>query len=188
MPDPASTVTALQDFIAPLTSRCQEIYEWPAARFEVDTYLHAQLPPEPFITSVRAVVLRQTPAREVLLVQDPDGHHIMPGGRREAGETLHATVIREVLEETGWQVTLGPLLGFKYFNRLTPKPPEISYPHPCFVQLVYVAEAESYHPSQREQDGYELGATFVALDTLRRYQLTAGEELFLQAALQQRGQ
>lgn len=35
----------------------------------------------------------------------------VPGGRIEAGETDPEAVVREVREETGLQVTCGPLLG-----------------------------------------------------------------------------
>lgn len=187
MPDGATAFLDLQTLIAPLTSQCREIADWPLARFEVHTYLHHELPPEPVITSVRAVVLREREALEVLVVQDPDGYHILPGGRREQGETLHETVMREVVEETGWQSTINGLLGFNYYDRLTPKPSEISYPHPAFVQVVYLAEAVSYLPTGRVVDGYEIGAEFVAVATLERYHLTTGETIFLQTALQQRG-
>jgi 8-oxo-dGTP pyrophosphatase MutT (NUDIX family) len=170
----------LQTFIAPLTSQVAETYDWPAARFAVNTYLHHTPPPADFITSVRAVVLR---ANEVLVVQDPDGHHILPGGRREADESHAATAMREVLEETGWQVTVGPILGFKHFYYLTPQPPAIMAPYPAFAQLVYVARAVAYRPEAREQDGYELGAEFVPLAQITQGTITESEQLFLQAAL-----
>jgi 8-oxo-dGTP pyrophosphatase MutT (NUDIX family) len=35
----------------------------------------------------------------------------IPGGRIEAGESDAAAVVREVREETGLQVSCGPLLG-----------------------------------------------------------------------------
>lgn len=109
-----ATANPLQTFIAPLTTQATELYAWPAARFEVNTYLHATPPPAEFITSVRAVVLR---GNDVLVVRDPDGQHILPGGRRVAGESYAETVMREVLEETGWQVAVGALLGFKHFYK-----------------------------------------------------------------------
>lgn len=170
-------MSALRRFCAPLTSQVAETYDWPAVRFAVNSYLHGTPPPTEFITSVRAVVLRD---QAVFVVQDPDGYHIIPGGRREAGESFVETVVREVLEETGWQVTVGPLLGFKHFHYLTPPPPEVSAPYPDFVQLVYVAKAVFYRPEAREQDGYELGAQFVPLVQVA---VTVSEQLFLQAAL-----
>ncbi|MCE7987712.1 MAG: NUDIX domain-containing protein [Caldilinea sp. CFX5] len=171
---------ALQTFIAPLTSLGTEFYDWPAARFQVNTYLHPLPPPDEFITSVRAVVFRD---EAVLVVQDPDGRHILPGGRREADESYSETASREVLEETGWQVTIGPLLGFKHFYRLTPKPPHINAPDPAFAQLVYIAQAVTYHAEAREQGGYELGAEFVSLAQLAHVPLLESEQFFLQTAL-----
>lgn len=171
---------ALQTFIAPLTSLVTEVYDWPAARFRVNTYLHPTPPPAEFITSVRAVVLRDD---AVLVVQDPTSRHILPGGRREAGESYAETAIREVLEETGWQVTIGPLLGVKHFAYLTPKPPLINAPYPAFAQLVYVAQAVTYHPEGKEQNGYELGAEFVSLARIAHLSITESEQLLLQAAL-----
>ncbi|MEZ4676630.1 MAG: NUDIX hydrolase [Caldilineaceae bacterium] len=143
-----------------------------------------QLPPPECITSVRAIVLRQTTElrTEVLVVQDPERYHIIPGGRREAGETLAETAAREVLEETGWQVTIGELLGFVHFQRLTPQPPDVEFTGAEFVQLVYRATAKSYHGEGREVNGYELGATFVEIAQLDKYNITQGERLLLKAA------
>jgi len=178
---------ALAQFLAPLRSQLTEQVTWPAAQFEVNSYLYNQVPPVDFITSVRAIVLRGqgAQAREALVAQDPDGYHILPGGRREEGESLNGTIIRELLEETGWQVTIGALLGFKHFYRLTPALPEFRYTDPHFVQLVYVAMATAYQPQAIEDDGYELGAHFVKIDQLDQYNITAGEHLFLDVALMQ---
>ncbi len=171
---------ALQAFLAPLVGQVTEIYQWPLARFAVNTYLHTTPPPITCITSVRAVVLRDG---AVLVVRDPTSYHILPGGRREAGERLAETVTREVLEETGWQIELGPLLGFKHFQYLTSPPTEISVPQSDFAQLVYVATAVAYRPEAIEQDGYELGAEFVPLTQITQVALMENERLFLQAAL-----
>ena len=171
---------ALQAFLAPLVHRVTETYTWPLARFTVNTYLHDTPPPITSILSVRAVVLRN---QAVLVVRDPTSYHILPGGRREAGESLVETVVREVLEETGWQIALGPLLGFKHFHRLTPVPAEMPLSPADFAQLVYVATAVAYRPEAMEQDGYELGAEFVPLSAITQVALQENEQLFLQAAL-----
>lgn len=176
-------ISPLQDFIAPLQAEAPEYYEWPLANLQVHTYLCDDLPPDEFVTSVRALVIRDD---EVLRVQDPTGYHILPGGRREAGESYLETVVREVLEETGWQIDLGSLLGFKHFYRLTPKPAEISYPHPDFAQIIFVATPRRWQPEAREVGGYELGSEFVSLAQLEQTQLTASEHLLLRAALNKR--
>jgi ADP-ribose pyrophosphatase YjhB (NUDIX family) len=40
------------------------------------------------------------------------GEWSVPGGRVEPGETLHAAVVREVLEETGLEVVVDRFLGW----------------------------------------------------------------------------
>ncbi len=40
------------------------------------------------------------------------GEWSVPGGRVEAGESLHAAVVREVLEETGLEVVVDRFLGW----------------------------------------------------------------------------
>jgi mutator protein MutT len=53
---------------------------------------------------------------ELLLVRrgrGPEtGRWSVPGGRVEAGETIHDAVVREVAEETGLRVRCGELLGW----------------------------------------------------------------------------
>lgn len=180
---------ALKAFLAPLNPQWTEIANWPSARFAVKGYHCNQLPPLDFITSVRAVVLRPiTELRtEVLVVQDPQRYHIIPGGRREAGETLTATAIREVMEETGWQVTIGNLLGFLHFQRLTSLPPDPVLTDSEFVQLLYCAIANKYHAAGREKNGYEIGATFVEISRLDEFNITQEERLLLEAALRSIG-
>jgi ADP-ribose pyrophosphatase YjhB (NUDIX family) len=57
----------------------------------------------------------------VLVVRDPHEIHILPGGRRAHGETFEQTAVREVREETGWNVGDLHLLGVKHFHHLSPK-------------------------------------------------------------------
>ncbi len=121
----------------------------------------------------------------MLVIEDPDGYHITPGGRREAGETLVETARRELLEESGWQVAVHGLLGFMHFKRLTPAAAEAATLPAEFVQLIYGASAEQYCEDAKEAEGYELSAAFVAVERLHQYRLTAGEHLLLAAALAQ---
>ncbi len=60
--------------------------------------------------SSKAVVIRDG---RVLLTRNRAGEedfHLLPGGGQRFGETLHETLVREVLEETGYSVEPGRLL------------------------------------------------------------------------------
>jgi ADP-ribose pyrophosphatase YjhB (NUDIX family) len=59
--------------------------------------------------SVSAMVRR---GHEILLMRRSDnGHWGLPGGFVEIGESVSEAAQREVLEETGWSVELGSLIG-----------------------------------------------------------------------------
>lgn len=63
------------------------------------------------IVGVGAIIMRHG---EVLLVRRANpplqGEWSLPGGALEVGETLHHGLAREVLEETGLEVEVGPLI------------------------------------------------------------------------------
>ena len=62
--------------------------------------------------SVSAVVCRADAPREILLMRRSDNRHWgLPGGYVEPGESVTAAVAREVCEETGWSIDVGPLVG-----------------------------------------------------------------------------
>ncbi|OKI09447.1 NUDIX hydrolase [Streptomyces sp. CB02923] len=50
--------------------------------------------------------------------KDDHGKWMLPGGKVEHGEHPRATVIREFKEETGYDITVGPLLDFDAEHRL----------------------------------------------------------------------
>jgi ADP-ribose pyrophosphatase YjhB (NUDIX family) len=171
---------SLAEFLSTHIVRAEEAARWDAFRLHVTTYLSRDLPPADLITSARAVVLR---ADGVLVVRDPVGAHILPGGRRKAGETLEQAVRREVLEETGWTIDPPRLLGVKHFRHRSPKPAGYPYPYPDFVQVVYAAQAHRFDPNGREIGGYELGAEFQPTAEVQRLPLPPSERVFLAAAL-----
>jgi ADP-ribose pyrophosphatase YjhB (NUDIX family) len=174
-------MNAISQIVAALALQADEQVEWPPVRLRVRTYLTSTLPPLDLVSSVRALVRRDD---QILVVRDPVSVHILPGGRREPGETLRQTLEREVLEETGWTIRDARLIGLAHFQHLTPKPVDYRYPYPDFLHLVYVATADRYDAAQREADGYELEAGFQPLTTVAGLPISQGERALLRAAIQ----
>jgi 8-oxo-dGTP pyrophosphatase MutT (NUDIX family) len=160
--------------------------EWPGGvRLRIRGYVTDEMPPLAYVGSVRAVVLR---GDRVLVFRDKLGWaHLLPGGRREGDEPVEATLRREVLEETGWEIGEPRPLGFIHFRHLTPKPPGYAHPYPDFVQLVYAAEAERSTPDAPIVDEWVVESSMVPVDEARRMGIGHGEIVFLEEALRRRG-
>lgn len=109
----------------------------PQGRLRVRGYTAVVPVPDILVSAVRAVVFK---GPRVVVLSEADGtRHVMPGGRREAGESLEATVRRELLEECGWHV--GELQPFAFLHFHHPTPP----PDWCdVVNLIYLTKAASY--------------------------------------------
>ncbi len=178
-------VPDLAAFLARHMPLAEELAVWGAGTLplRITAYLGSESPPLPYITSVRGLIFRDD---ALLVLRNLDGAHIMPGGRREAGETLEETLRREVLEETGWTVRAPAMLGFMHLHHLSPRPPGQPYPHPDFAQVVYIAEAERYVPDARVPDDYEIDARFRPLSTVEAPELSPGEQVYLATALRRR--
>ena len=84
----------LAEFLSPLTPFTEEEVTWPTGTMRLACYLTDRTHPSSYVTSARAVV---TDGDRVLVVQDPGGRHIMPGGRLESNETPEDALQREVL-------------------------------------------------------------------------------------------
>jgi ADP-ribose pyrophosphatase YjhB (NUDIX family) len=156
---------------------------WP---LDVAAYLTEDCPPLAYVTSVRALVLK---GDALLAWEDEAGLHIMPGGRREPGEAPVETLRREVLEESGWTLRVGPLLGFLHFRHRGPEPSRAAaspyqYPYPDFLNLVYLAEAVAYDAATLLPNAYEQqAAQLQPWASLPLEQLDAGSRAFYAAAL-----
>ena len=62
--------------------------------------------------SVSAVVRRNEDSREILLMRRSDNRHWgLPGGYVEPGESVVVATAREVREETGYEISVGRLVG-----------------------------------------------------------------------------
>jgi len=146
-------------------------------------YFSQELPPLEYITSVRSIVFKE---ESVLVLGNRDGRHIVPGGRCEANETLEETLHREVREETGWAISVVGLLGFVHFHHLNPKPSGYVHPHPDFIQVVYVSEAQDFNPEHRLVGDYETEAGFHPLEEVRKLDISIYGRGYLEAAFEAR--
>jgi 8-oxo-dGTP pyrophosphatase MutT (NUDIX family) len=63
--------------------------------------------PNLFPVSVKGVAVQRG---RVLLLRNERNEWELPGGKLELGEAPPACVAREIAEEAGWQVTVGPIL------------------------------------------------------------------------------
>ena len=109
--------------------------------------------------TVAAIVARDG---KFLFVEEEVGSRTVlnqPAGHWEAGETLVEAVVREALEETGWEVEPTALLGV-YSHR----PPDLAYD---FLRFAFIAEARKHHAARKLDKGI-LRAVWLAPDELRR--------------------
>jgi 8-oxo-dGTP pyrophosphatase MutT (NUDIX family) len=146
---------ALDAYVATLTPAAER--EFVAhVRLRITSYVTDAVPPVEHVRSVRCVAFQ---GDNVLALRDPVGAHVLPGGRREPGETLRQTLERELLEETGWTIGAPRLIGVVRLRWLQERPPHLpdgSPYYPDFLWLIHTAEVETYRPEAfqpQEGDG-----------------------------------
>ena len=180
---------ALKRFLKGRTPLAEEEMDWPGGGLELVqtryTYAldEAASPPLDLVTSVRALL---THGPNIMVVRDPGGEHIVPGGRIDEGEGLLEALRRELLEETGWTARGEPaLIGLFHYHIHSSKPIDYRYPYPDFLQLIYGAEADSHFPDAIEVDGFELGAELRPMAVVQRLPLSLGEVALVQIVREQ---
>lgn len=154
-------------FLAPLTPSGSVEAAWgrQRTRLLVTSYVTTEIPPVALVTSVRAVVRRDD---KVVALRNPDGVHVMPGGRLEPDESFEQALRREVHEETGLTLVEPRYVGFLHFEHLTAKPDNYRYPYPDGFHAMYVAVARGVLRSG-DIDGWEEEAFLVSAEEARRY-------------------
>ena len=152
--------SALQRFLAERSPDFEQAIEFGggAHLLSLAVYLTKDIPPDSLVLSGRALVLRE---RDVLVVQNPGGEHVLPGGRREAGESPEDSAHREVLEEAGWTIRdLAPLAAL-HLHYETPEPTNVGrIIYPDFIWQVFRATPREHVPSGRLHDDWEQDAYF----------------------------
>ncbi len=121
------------------------------------SYLHDERPPGELITSVRAVVHMNG---SVVVLENADGRHFLPGGRLKASESYEEALTREVQEECGLKVIRMEFMGVVHLHHETPKPELYPYPYPDMFHLIYSAAAAGTLRSG-DTDGYEKSAVLM---------------------------
>jgi 8-oxo-dGTP pyrophosphatase MutT (NUDIX family) len=105
------------------------------------------------------VTRNQTPADP-----GPDWY-IFPGGGQNLGETLEATLVREVREETGIEVVPGPLLWVReLIVALRPDWPFDPGDH--VLEFMFAATHVADHGDAHQEDRYQVGVEWVGADDL----------------------
>jgi 8-oxo-dGTP pyrophosphatase MutT (NUDIX family) len=171
----------LAALLSGLTPAAQEVTAWGPLPLRITAYLADRRLPEDLITSVRCLVAVD---RRIVVTRSADDVNIWPGGRREPGESLAQTVIREVHEETGCRLDPRSLrvLGFLHLEHLAPPPPDYPYPHPDFLQLVFAGRADTPPDADwRDVDGYVQAAWVADPAAARSLPIAAVSVPFLDA-------
>ncbi|MGH8482384.1 MAG: NUDIX hydrolase [Nevskiaceae bacterium] len=108
--------------------------------------------------TVAAIVARD--GKFLFVEESVGGHPVLnqPAGHWEAGETLLEAVVRETLEETGWEIEPTALLGVYEFE-----PPELGY---GFLRFAYLARPLRHH-ADRPLDPGIARALWLTPDELR---------------------
>ncbi len=120
-------------------------------------------------TSARAL-LRQEGRLLVIRYRDQGGDwYALPGGGQRHREGLEAALVREVAEETGASIRVGPL---RFVRECIAKPGDRALP-PEFHQVEFFFECTLEHSVSTDTPGQELdpgqvGVEWRGLDELRR--------------------
>ncbi|GAB0107458.1 hypothetical protein JMUB6875_64520 [Nocardia sp. JMUB6875] len=101
------------------------------ARWEwggLDVQFSTELPPDELVTNIHVVCFV---GERIVLCRDDRDVWILPGGTREAGESIESCVIRELAEEAGAELA-GPIhqFGAHYATTDHPTPYRPWQPHP----------------------------------------------------------
>ena len=132
-------------------------------------------PDRPYV-GVGAVILQDGKVLIVKRKYDPlAGQWSLPGGGVELGETLEDSVVREMLEETGLDIEVGPVI--EVFDRIMLDDQEVKYHFVLVDYLCWPVGGELQASSDVED------ARFVEPADLPQYNLTLKANQVIERAL-----
>jgi 8-oxo-dGTP diphosphatase len=137
--------------------------------------------PERPIVGVGAVIVDE--GRVVLVKRKYEplkGHWSLPGGMVEVGETLEAALTREMLEETGLNVVVGPVI--EVFDRITLDAQQRAEYHYVLIDYVCWPSGGTLPGTLRAGSDVD-DAIWVAPATLGGYSLTEKATSIIHRAL-----
>lgn len=171
-------MTALERFLLSEPPIATDRVTWAEGTIDLNVQaFHTWLiPPDDHITSVRGIVTNRS---DVVVLSNPDGIHILPGGRRLPDESYAQTLRREILEETRCVMTAATYLGVVHFLHTTPKPHDYRYPYPHMFHLIYHVTTQTSDLSGADPDGYETHARYLPLAVAGGMELRNLERRFL---------
>ncbi len=118
-------------------------------------------------SAARALVLHQGRLLVIVLRDQEGEYHLLPGGGQEHGETLTETLAREVFEETGAAVAVGPLA---YVREYIGKNHSFSKRHREFHQIESVFLCTLVDDSKlildQQHDNRQVGVAWLPVERL----------------------
>jgi 8-oxo-dGTP pyrophosphatase MutT (NUDIX family) len=176
----------LAAFLESRTADFEESVAWRggAHRLHLRGYLTRDEPPDAFLIAGRALVIDE---EHVLVVRDPEGEHLLPGGRREPGESALEAAQREVIEETGWSITNPRAFCVLHLHFLTARPAAAvgRMLYPDFLWQVFLAAPGTFTEGARHTDDYELGAEFRPIAEVLTQPIPAFHRALLETAVRE---
>jgi 8-oxo-dGTP pyrophosphatase MutT (NUDIX family) len=137
------------------------------------------------VGGVRCVV--QVEAGIVVCTDVKGNVDVLPGGRREPGETPSQTICREVHEETGWALDANSLetLGFIVLTNLgEPQPP---WPYPHALHLVMAGRADTCAGDDwTDTEGFVVSSQVMSIDDVDPTTISAHSWAFVDELVRQR--
>ncbi len=153
--------------------------QWGQQPVRLTAFKCREMPAEAPVTSVHVVSFC---GERVLVVRDRKGSFGYPGGRLEAGETIHEAMQREVFEEACAHLHPGYELFAVLRIECTAQLPGREYPHPYSYMGMYAGLVKALEPVARDPAGIITGRDLFTFSDCER-RLDEHDQLLLHEAI-----